>query len=104
MDQKERMEKSGLVPWKPSRVSGELFSGNTTGKNLITEYRGNMFFSYYNGRLIESSQFQFSNGQITHYMLSGSAAGSRVVMNCTLQGNRLVTQVPGSTAAVWIRQ
>ena len=80
------------------------FTGNTTGKYLITEYRGNMFFSYYNGRLIESSQFQFSNGQITHYMLSGAAAGSRVVMNCTLQGNRLVTQVPGRTAAVWIRQ
>ncbi len=80
------------------------FSGNSSNKYFFTEYRGNMWYSYYNGQLIESSRFEYSNGQIIHHMISGSAAGSRVVMNCTLQGNRLLTQIPGRTPALWIRQ
>jgi hypothetical protein len=79
-------------------------AANSRNRYLIAVYRGNMCYSYYNGKLIETSRFEYGNGRIVYHMLTGSAAGATITMNCNVMGNQMVTEIPGRPPALWVRQ
>ncbi len=79
-------------------------AANSRNRYLIAVYRGNMCYSYYNGSLLETSRFEYANGRIVYHMLTGSAAGATITMNCTVSGNQMLTEIPGRPPVLWVRQ
>ncbi len=102
--------RSGGRTAQPAAASGTtplegrwLSAANSRQHFLVMVFRGNKSYAYYNGSLLETARIEYRNGQLIQHMLTGSAAGTRVVSLCRIAGNRMTLQIPGRVTTVWIR-